>query len=283
MGVRAPPPPAPPGAQPPPPATALGATTYGPGMVRQNVAAIEAAQKEKEAKQAPIYERMQADIDKDRAREQKIDADYTPVEVTKPPPPPQNDPLAGFASAAGIFAMLASALTHTPAINAMNGMASAINATKANNWKAYEESYKQWKENTDLAIQKHKLQAEDMSNALAKMQTDLSTGVAMAKAVAAASDDKIATKLLEEGEYEKLGHYQIASAQAAASMAKNAAQIQIMAPKLAAARAMTNAIQTGKPEDMEAAVRLAAQVEDPAAFAAQTQEKQAPTTRGDPT
>jgi hypothetical protein len=283
MGVSAAPAAAALGAQPPPPATALGAMTYGPGMVRQNVAAIEAAQKDKEAKQAPIYERMQADIDKDRAREQKIDADYTPVEVTKPPPPPQNDPLQGFASAAGIFAMLASALTHTPAINAMNGMASAINATKANDWKAYEEGYKQWKANTDLAIEKHKLQAADMSQALEKMQTDLSTGVAMAKAVAAASDDKIATKFLEEGEYEKLGQYQIASASAARQMQESALRIQEMMPKAIASQRMTAALKSGDPAQIAAATTMMAEVNDPASFAAQTQEKQARTIAADPT
>lgn len=270
------------GAQMPPPAVAMGATVYGPAMVQQNVAAIAAAQREKEAAQAPVYAKMKEDVAKDQARVDKMQADYTPVEVTRPPPPPENDPLKGFVSAAGIFAMLASALTHTPAINAMNGMASAINATKANDWKAYEEGYKQWKENTDLAIEKHKLQAADMQAALEKMQTDLSTGVAMAKAVAASADDRIATKLLEEGEYEKLSQHMQASAAAAAAMQEHQLRIIEELPRAAAAKAITAAIASGKPEDMDAAIRLASEVSDPVAFLAQQREGQARAISADP-
>jgi hypothetical protein len=245
--------------------------------------AREQTEQQKEVADKPIREQTEADVKKAKSQYDRVAADYAPVEMTKAPPVPENDPLKGFASAAGVFAMLASALTHTPAINAMNGMAAAINATKANDWKAYEESYKQWKENTDLALKKHQMQAEDMKLAMQTMQTDLALGTAQLAAANAVYDDRLSTKAAELGDLAQLDQIQRAREAAASTMAKNAAEIQIMAPKLAAARAMTHAIQTGKPEDMEAAVRLAAQVQDPAAFAAQTQEKQARTIAADPT
>ena len=270
------------GAQTPPAGVVLGATSYGPGMVRQTVSDIDSAQREKEKKQAPIYAQMQADVASDRERVKKAEADYTPVPETKPPPVPENDPLKGFSSAASIFALMASALTHTPAINAMNGMAAAINATKANDWKAYEEGYKQWKENTDLAIEKHKLQAADMQTALEKMQTDLSTGVAMAKAVAAASDDRIATKLLEEGQYEKLGQYQLAQATAARGMQESALRVQEMMPVAIASQRLTAALKSGDPAEISAASSMMQQIKDPAAFTTENNEKQARAVAADP-
>jgi len=227
-------------------ATALGATSYGPAMVGGVVSDIEAERKKKDAATAPIYQQMQDDYAKDRERFNKAADSYKPVEQTQAPTPPENDPLKGFGSAAGMFAMLASAFTHTPAINAMNGMAAAINATKANDQEAYKTAYKQWKDNTELAIQNHKLQADDMKTAMDMMQSDLSTGVAMAKAVAAQSDDRIATKLLEEGQYEKLAEHMRASSAAAASMAEKA-------PLVAASLELSAAMKSGDPARIAAA------------------------------
>ncbi len=208
-----------------PPSSVLTGT-YGPGMVKSALGDIEQTQKQKEAAQAPVYARMQSDVTRDRARFEDIAKDYTPIEQTKAPPPPNEDPLAGFGSAASIFAALASSFTHTPAINAMNAMAGAITAQKQGDWKTYEAKYKEWKDNTEIAIKNHQLQAEDMKTAMDMMQSDLSTGVAMAKAVAAQSEDHIASKLLELGQYKDLADHQLASARAAASMQESAVRIQ---------------------------------------------------------
>lgn len=233
---------------------------YGPGMVAGVVGDIESAQREKDAKTGPIYAQMQQDVARDRLNFDKVSKDFKPVDQAPAPKPPESDPLKAFGSAAGIFAMLASAFTHTPAINAMNGMAAAINSAKASDWKSYEANYKTWKDNTELAIQNHKLQAEDMKSAMDVMQHDLSTGVAMAKAVAAQTDDRIATKLLEEGQYEKLAEHQRASGQAAASMQEHALRMQEMhmeleekLPILKATQDFTEAQKSGDPAKIAAA------------------------------
>jgi hypothetical protein len=236
------------GAVPPPPAAALGATSYGPAAVTEMRKARETAEQQKEATDKPIREQTDTDVKKAKTQYDRVASDYAPVEVTKPPPVPVNDPLQGFASAAGVFAMLASALTHTPAINAMNGMASAINATKANDWKAYEEGYKQWKENTDLALKKHQMQAEDMKLALETMQTDLSLGKAKLDAANAVYDDRVSTKAAELGDLVQLDQIQTSRALAAASMAEHQARITAMGPELALARAEKEAIAQGTPE-----------------------------------
>jgi hypothetical protein len=196
-------------------------------MVSRSIQNIEQAQAQKEKAQAPIYARMEANAQKDQERVDKAAENYKPIEAPPPAPkPPENDPLSAFASPASIFAMLASAFTHTPAINAMNGMAGAINAAKQNDWKAYDTAYKQWEDNTKLAIEHHRLQAEDMKNALDMMQTNLAAGAAMAKAVAAQSDDRIATTLLETGQYEKLAQVQMERQRTAAAMSEASIRVK---------------------------------------------------------
>ena len=197
-------------------------------MVKATIADIERTEQKKEADQAPVYAQMKSDVAQDRSRFQDVAKDYTPIKETPPPARPQNDPLAAFGSASAIFATLASAFTHTPAINAMNALGSAINAKNRNDWQTYEQQYKQWKDQTELAIQHHKLQADDMKNAMEMMKDDLATGVAMAKAVAAQSDDHIATRLLEQGQYKDLADHQLAAGRAAAAMQESALRIQDM-------------------------------------------------------
>ena len=220
------------GAQPA--TSALGISPYGPGMVSETVRQMEASAKEKEQRTAPLYEEMRRNYERDQARFDKVADSYQPVRQTPPPTPPQNDPMQAFGSAAGMFAMLASAFTHTPAVNAMNGMAAAINASREGNQQSFENSMKQWKENTEIAIQNHKLQADDMKAAMDMMQLDLASGAAMVKAIAAQSDDKITLRLAEQGEWDKLSDHM----QAASKMAQD---MQINAPKAMAAVEYMNA------------------------------------------
>jgi hypothetical protein len=228
------------GAQQPPPSVVLGAQ-----MFNRDTAEIDAAQKQAAAAKKPIIEKTLKDVATEQERFDKMAADYKPVEQTKPPPPPENDPLKGFASAASVFALIASAFTHTPAINAMNGMAAAINATKANDWKAYEEGYKQWKENTELTIKNHELQASDMKLALETMQTELSTGMAKADAAATSANDVVAAKLLNEHRLEDYGKLMDERARTALAIKEYALKVDEYAasqtPVKFAARGLTQA------------------------------------------
>lgn len=222
-------------------ATSLG-TSYGPGMVSNTVGKLQTLEADKEAAQKPVYDQMKSDMAKDRLRVDKAAENYTPIEpIPAAPKVPENDPLKGFGSVAAIFAGIASAFTHTPAINAMNGMAAAVNGAKKADWEQYDAGYKQWKDNTELAVQHHKLQAEDMKNALEMMQTNLTTGVAMAKAVAASTDDKIATTLLEQGQYETLAKVQLERGRLANEMQSTALRSQELHDKLLLERPLIDA------------------------------------------
>lgn len=229
-------------------------------MVRGVVNTIERETAVKEAKQKPILEQTEKDYQRDRMRFDQTAKDYGPVETTPAPKAPTNDPLAGFASAAGIFAQIAAAFTHTPAVAAMNGMAAAIQGAKQGKWEQYEAGYKEWKSNTEVAIQKHKLQADDMRTAMEMMKENLAAGVARAKAVAAQSDDHIATALLEAGQYEKLDQVMRARQTAAMSMQEHALKVEDMNLELQDKRTkrkletdLAAARQSGDPDRVKAA------------------------------
>src|SRR5216683_1132024 len=68
----------------------------------------------------------------------------------------ESDPIEGFGSAGGLFAMVASAFTKAPMENAINGMAGAINSIKEGNEKGYERAYDAFKTNVKLADQRFK-------------------------------------------------------------------------------------------------------------------------------
>lgn len=91
----------------------------------------------------------------------------------------EHDPIEGFGSVGGIFAMVASAFTRTPMDNAINGMAGALNSIKAGDEAAYERAYGSWKENTKIALDRHKIQHDLYSDALGLMNAN--QGAAQAK------------------------------------------------------------------------------------------------------
>ena len=229
-------------------AAALGIQSpYGPAMVQSTIAQMEAAQRDKEQRTAPIYDEMVKNYRQDQARFEKMADSYHPVQPIPQPVPPENDPMKGFGSAAGMFAMLASAFTHTPAVNAMNGMAAAINATRDGDQQAYQNAMTQWKTNTEMAIQNHKLQADDMKAAMDMMKDDLSAGKAMAETVAAQSQDQIGLAQIKLGAWDKLAEHQQAMQAAALNMQEKLPDAMTKMALLNAQTQMAAAQKSGDP------------------------------------
>lgn len=94
-------------------------------------------------------------------------------------------PLEAFGSAAGIFAMIASAFTKTPMDTALNAGAAAINSVRANDYRNYDLAYNEWQKNTDLAIKRHETERQAFRDALDLYKADPIAGGAELKAVAA--------------------------------------------------------------------------------------------------
>ena len=208
---------------PPPVARAAAATLgYGPGQL---VSTVEQATRQKEADQAPIIKGMTDRAAKDQAQVDKAMENYKPYVPTPAPATPQTDPMQAFGSVAGLFAMIASGFSHTPAVAAMNSMAGAINAAKANDWETYKANYDKWQDETKAAVEAHRMQAEDMRVAMEAMQTNLATGAALMKVVAAKSDDRILAAQVEQGAWEKVQQLGMERQRLAMSMQEHAMQV----------------------------------------------------------
>ena len=127
------------------------------------------------------------------------------LENFKPPPTQkETDPLQSFGSLGSVFGILASAFTHQPWQNTMNAAASAMNAVKANDRTAYEESYKAWKDNLDLMFKRHTLMKDDYDAAAELAADNQSAGAAAYKLAAAKFSDPIAAHLADADDQEKL-------------------------------------------------------------------------------
>jgi hypothetical protein len=83
--------------------------------------------------------------------------------------------------------------------NAINGMAGALNGIKDTNEKNYERAYDSWKENMKLAEQRHKMQHEAYTDALALGGHDANAGAAKLRMNAVRFGDQQALMLLEGG------------------------------------------------------------------------------------
>ena len=185
-----------------------------------------------------------------------VDDAFAKVEPFKPLPPPQQrqtDPIQAFGSFGSMFAILASGFTHQPAINSMNAAASAINAAKANDAEAYKTAYDAWKENTQLALDRHKLQHEDYQDALEKWKTDPAMGDALMKAAAAKYDDQVTMALTEAGLDEKLSQIHDSRQKAALGMLEHMPAIEEGHQKVQAYMEYQDAIKSGDPAKIQAA------------------------------
>ena len=90
----------------------------------------------------------------------------------------EEDPIEGFGSVGGLFAMVASAFTKAPMENAINGMAGAINSIKEGNEAAYTRAHESWKDNTKLALERFKTQHELYQDAMSLMDHDNTAAMA---------------------------------------------------------------------------------------------------------
>lgn len=187
--------------------TLVKTATSGPdsSWVAPTIGKMRSIEQKKETEEVPIIDRMKRDADIDRAAAEKKYTGIEPVDL-KPwtQKPAERDPLEAFGSWGSIFAMVASAFTHTPMTNALNASAAAMNAIKTNDQEAYKTAFEAWKENSRLAIERHRMQYEDYQAAADKMKTDMAQGNAMLSVVAAKYGDQATALMNESGLYKEL-------------------------------------------------------------------------------
>jgi hypothetical protein len=171
-----------------------------------------------------------AQSDKRMAQDQgRLDAAYKQEGVTASElPKPWNadeqhkkyeaNPIEGFGSVGGLFAMVASAFTKAPMENAINGMAGAINAIKDGKEADYARAHEAWKDNTKLALDRFKTQHELYSDAMSLMDHDTAAANAKLHNAAVRFGDSQMLMLAEHGMVKEMFELQASRANAAEQM-----------------------------------------------------------------
>lgn len=137
-------------------------------------------------------------------------------------------PLETFGSIGSVFAIIASAFTRQPMINALNGAASAMSAVRAGNDKEYEYAYEAWQKNTDLAIKRHQMQHEAFTDAINLMNTNVQLGSAEMRVMAAKYGDEQTLALLEAGMNKEVIDLYNSRAQAGIKLAESKIELEQM-------------------------------------------------------
>ena len=161
---------------------------------------LEKNQQDQEKELDPIRKKINSQYERDQseADEARKAIDPTHIEPwTQKPPEP--DPIQAFGSFGSAFAVLASAFTRQPAINALNASAAAMNAVRANDVEGYNEAHKAWKDNTTVALERHRQQMDDYHAAFDKMKTDMDAGRLMLTTAAQKYGDQ-QMLMLKEGD-----------------------------------------------------------------------------------
>lgn len=136
------------------------------------------------------------------------------------------DPVEAFGSLGSVFALLASAFTHQPMENALNGAAAAMNAVKQGKTEEYQRAYEAWKANTDLALKRHQMMHENYVDAAELLKTNLAAGRAKMAADAAKFGDQKTLFLLEHGMDKELIDLQMARENSALKLAEAMPKIE---------------------------------------------------------
>lgn len=125
--------------------------------------------------------------------------DFKPWDAEHESAKRRTDPVEAFGSLGSVFGILASAFTHAPMANAMNASASAINAVRAGNAEDYDRAAKAWHDNTQLALERNKIQQDAYRDAIELMKTNMALGTQRLQLLAARFDDKQILYLLDHG------------------------------------------------------------------------------------
>ena len=171
----------------------------------------------------------------------------------------ESNPIEGFGSAGGLFAMVASAFTKAPMENAINGMAGAITSIQNGNERDYERAYDAFKTNVKLAETRFKMQHELYSDALSLGSADAAASAAKFHNAATKFGDQQMLMLAEHGMIKEIYELQSARAQANENMMKAADSIDLHAVQKAAVDAVKKGFTPTEDPAMDK-VQLAASI-----------------------
>lgn len=174
------------------------------------LAKSESTKKEAAKEAVTSYEGIEkgiGDLTKDYEARKKAVGEAPKYNAEQFSPPKQENPVSEFGSFASAMAIIASGLTRAPLTTALNAAAAGMNAVKQTNLQNYEEAYKTWKANTDVAHQQAEWEIGRYHDALDAIKTDYADGMSKFKTMALLTDNKAAQMAAEGGDPKQIIDY----------------------------------------------------------------------------
>jgi hypothetical protein len=191
---------------------------------------------------------------------------FREIEPFRPTPAPdqrqfQEDPLTKFASLGSVVGILASAFTHQPWTTSFTAAAAAIDAKNKGDSEAYDNAFKSWKANTDLMLERHKIQTEDWKTLQEKYKDDAIGRDAAIRAYNAKYGDEINAVHQAAGMYSQAGEIMDRRNQAMLGLEKAYNEIVPKAILTGAVLDLQSAQKSGDPEKIRTAMEKLQQLQ----------------------
>lgn len=167
-------------------------------------------QEEESKKITPMLEAQERAVEKG---ERESEEAFKKIEPFKPLPPPdqrqyQSNPLDTFFSLGSVFGILASAFTHSPWQNSFAASAAAIDARNKGDADAFAHALDEWKTNTNMMIERHKIQMDDWRAIHDKTKDDMAARDGLIRAYQAKYGDEQMAALREAGMFKEVEELQ---------------------------------------------------------------------------
>ena len=195
------------------------------------IAGLQEAGKQEAAAKEPIYQKLFKADEENLKRVHAAADGIQPVDLKqwdakKAAKENTTDPMEQFGSLGFIAVQLASAFTRRPMVNSLNGAAAFMEAVHTKDQTGYERAYKEWKDNTELAIKRHNIQREAYEDAAKRFSTDHGAYMSEMEALTAKFGDKRRQALMDGGYVEEIEKMDRANQQAYMGILRTVPEIE---------------------------------------------------------
>lgn len=164
-----------------------------------------------------------------RGREELADLDVPEAPtLDKAPTRRRTDPMEAFGSTASVLAMIGSAFTKRPMLNALNSAAGVMEAFKANDTARAKEEFDIWKANSDAAITQFNMQNTAYKGALDKLSTNSKLALDEVQVLAAQWGDPIMKELARTGALSQAVQHQQTIEKSVAELTETNVELEAM-------------------------------------------------------
>lgn len=127
--------------------------------------------------------------------------------TTSAPHTPEPDPIQSFGSFASVLGIIGSMALKQPISTALNASAAAMKARSAQDWAQYEAHYREWKDQTDLALKQADFEQKHFDDIINLAKTNQNLALSKVGALATLTQNDGLRVAAESGDFAQIGQY----------------------------------------------------------------------------